>query len=218
MSDAPSPLVFRERGREKKKKKNTPAKSYTPSEIIQGPGDLWFIGTAPTDVAVRLTLASDGTPDATAHPGVGVLGASLTAITTSVKPKISEITTDQYDAPIDSYAVELEAKIEAEMQQVESALLQRAIGVGTYAAGAGYEQTTFGGTFVVPTGCFAVISPSRLNAQQYVVSVLYVGAMTGGFSFPMGRAKSAAYKTAITALSDPARAVASRSGWSTRRW
>jgi len=187
-------------------------KSYTPSEIIQGPGDLWFIGLAPTDTNVRLTLASDGTPDSTAHPGSVHLGAIATAITTSVKPKITEITTDQFEAPIDSYTAEVDAKIEAEMQQVESSLLQRALGVGTYSTGTGYEQTTFGGTLVVPTGCFAVISPSRLNAQQYVVSVLYVGAMTGGFSFPMGRAKAAAYKTGITGMTDPTRTAGQQIG------
>ena len=41
-------------------------KSYTPAEIVQGPGDLWVIGQAPSDANVRLTLASDGTPDSTA--------------------------------------------------------------------------------------------------------------------------------------------------------
>jgi hypothetical protein len=75
------------------------AKGYAPSEIIQGPGDVWVIGTAPLDANVRLTLASDGTPDQTAHPGSVHLGAIASATTTSVKPKVAGIVTDQDEAP-----------------------------------------------------------------------------------------------------------------------
>jgi len=187
-------------------------KSYAPTEIIQGPGDLWFIGTAPTDANVRLTLASDGTPDSTAHPGSVHLGAMSGAMTTSVKPKIAAIQLDQYDAPLDSYVAELDAKIEAEMGQSESSLLQRALGVGVYSAGSGYEQTTFGGVGTVPKGCFAVISPTRANPNQYVVSALYLGVSTGGFSLALGRAKAALYKAQFTGLSDLTRTVGKQVG------
>lgn len=188
------------------------AKSYNPSQIVQGPGDLWFIGLAPTDTAVRLTLASDGSPDATAHPGSVHLGAIAAAITTSVKPKVAAITTDQFEAPIDSYLTEIDAQIQAEMAQTESSKLQRMLGVGTYATGVGYEYVTWGGTFTVPTGCFAVISPSRLNAQQYVVSVLYVGVALNGFTLALARAKAASYKATIQGLSDPTRTAGQQVG------
>lgn len=196
-------------------------KSYTPSEIVQGPGDLWAIGIAPTDANVRLTLASDGTPDATAHAGSVHLGAITTAITTSVKPKVSEITVDQFEAPIDSYVTELDAKIEAEMAQVESQKLQRMLGVGVYStaailsgdfSGSTFEQVTWGGTFTVPKICLAVISPSRANPLQFVVSVLYIGYSASGFALALGRAKAAAYKAQFASLSDTARTAGQQIG------
>ena len=187
-------------------------KSYTVSEIVQGPGDLWAIGVAPTDSAVRLVLASDGTPDATTHPGSVHLGAIMTAVSTAIKPKIAGIQTDQFEAPIDSYLTELDGKIEADMAQTESQKLQRMLGVGTYSAASGYEQCTFGGTFTVPKICLAVISPNRNNANQYVVSVLYVGASIGGFQLALGRAKAASYKAQFQALTDLARTAGQQMG------
>jgi hypothetical protein len=188
------------------------AKGYAPTEIIQGPGDIWVIGLAPTDAAVRLTLASDGTPDATAHPGSLHLGAIASAITTTVKPKIAGIQLDQYDAPLDSYVTELDGTIEAELAQTAAQKLQRLLGVGTYATGAGYKQVTFGGVYTVPQACIAVISPTRANPARYVVSLLYIAVATGGFVFAMGRAKPVTVKTKFQGLIDPARAAGKQMG------
>jgi hypothetical protein len=181
------------------------AKGYTPSEIVQGPGDLWFIPTAPIDATLRLTLASDGTPDATAHPNSVHLGAIKSAITTAVKPKLAMIDLEQYDAPFDSYVTELTASIEAELAQTEAAKLQRVLGVGVYATASGYKQVTWGGNLVVPTGCIAMISPTRANAARYIVSLLFKGVATGGFTVAMGRAKESTYKAKFEGMGDPAR-------------
>jgi hypothetical protein len=198
------------------------SKNYSVSQIVQGPGDLWAIPVtaAPTDSAVRLVLASDGSPDATTHPGSVHLGAIASAVTTSVKPKIANIQTDQFEAPIDSYLAELDAKIEADLAQVESQKLQRMLGVGTYTTGTNanpssgttYEQVTWGGTFTVPKTCLAVISASRQNAQQYVVSVLYIGVSMSGFALALGRAKAASYKAQFQGLSDPTRTLGQNIG------
>lgn len=181
------------------------AKGYAPTEIIQGPGDVWVIGTAPLDASVRLTLAADGTPDSTAHPGSVHLGTIASATTTSVKPKVAGIVTDQDEAPVDSYVTELDAKIETEIAQLSSTNLQRLLGVGTYATGAGYKQVTFGGTHTVPTACIAVISPTRANPNRYVVSILYVAYSTSGFNVSFGKAKSALLKAVFEALADTSR-------------
>jgi len=176
-------------------------KNYAISDIIQGPGDVWVIGNPPSDANLRLTLAADGSPDATAHPGSVHLGAVQSAITTMVKSKVTPIKLDQYDAPFDGYVSELDASIEAELAQTESSLLQRALGVGVYSSGSGYEQCTFGGLFTVPTACIAVISPSR-TGTGYVVAVLYSAFGSGGFEVSMGKAKATAYKTKFTGFAD----------------
>jgi hypothetical protein len=204
------------------------AKDYNVSEIICGPGNLWAIGVAPTNAAVQLTLAANGTPDATAHPGSVHLGAVESSIVTAIKPKIAPINTDQYEAPIDSYVTELDGSIEATLQQVESSQLQRALGVGTYSAisylstgtgpqlagptGTNGEQMTFGGTYTVPKICLAVISPTRQNPNQYVVSVLYIGVSMSGFALALGRAKAASYKAKFQGLSDPTRTAGQQIG------
>jgi hypothetical protein len=180
-------------------------KGYLTTDILQGPGDLWMIGTAPTDVAVRLTLANDGTPDATAHPGSYHLGAVQGAISTVLKPKATMISADQYDAPVDAYLAELDGKMEATLAQLESQKAQWALGVGTYSTGAGYKQMTFGGTMNPPKTCVAVISASRNSPGNYVVSVLYVGVPTGGFNMSLGRSKPSESKMAFEGLSDISR-------------
>jgi len=188
------------------------AKDFNVGEIVQGPGELWVLGTAPTDGAVRVTLASDGTPDATAHPASVHLGAIKSAITVGVKPKMGMINLDQFDAPFDSYVLDLEASIEAEMAQTESAKLQRMLGVATYSTAAGYKQVTFGGTLVVPKPCIACISPVRGFPNRYIVSCLYSAVAAGGFTVEMGRKKESTYKTKFLGLSDIARTVGQQMG------
>jgi hypothetical protein len=188
------------------------AKDYKATEIMQGPGDLWVIGGAPTDAAVRLTLASDGTPDATAHPASIHLGAIQSAVTTQIKPKTQAIELDQYDAPFDSYVTDLDAKIEAELAQSESQKLQRMMGVAAYGTGAGYKQFTFGGNLVVPKACIAAISPTRQNQARHVVSLLYSAAAVGGIQISMGRAKSSSYKASFQGLADITRTAGKQVG------
>lgn len=181
------------------------AKNYTLADLFQGPGDIWVIGAAPADATPRLTLASDGTPDATAHPGSVHLGYIATAVTTAAKPKIDPIVLDQTDAPVASYTGELAATIEAEMAQADATKLQRLLGVGTYVTGSGYDGITFGGNLTVPKACIACISPQRDHPNRYIVSVLFSAAATGGFTVSMGRAKPSFTKTQFTGLNDIAR-------------
>lgn len=188
------------------------AKDLQVSEIHQAPGDLWVIGTAPLDATPRLTLATDGTPEAAAHPGSVHLGATQSAITTMAKPVMAPIELDQHDGPFDSYATDLRSQLEAEMAQTEMAKLQRGIGVATYATGAGYKQVTFGGSLVVPTLCVAAISAKRTNALRHIVSMLFKAAAVGGFSVSFGRAASSKYKLTFLGLHDPVRTAGKQVG------
>jgi hypothetical protein len=188
------------------------AKDITLSEILQGPGDLWAVTTAPVDATPRLILASDGTPDATTHGASVHMGAMAEAITTQVKPKLDALQVDTFDGPVAYYATDLEAKIEATLAQVTLSLLQRALGVGTYSAGSGYKQVVFGGTDVVPETCIAAISRKRTNAARHVVSLLYKAVATGGFQIALGRSKASQLKIAFQGLADPSRTVGRQVG------
>ncbi len=187
------------------------AKDIKPTEVHQSPADLWVIGTPPADGTPRLTLAADGTPDSVTNGACVHLGALAQAVT-RVKPKIAPIALDQFDAPIDGYATELEAALEAEFYQTEMQKLQRALGVATYSAEAGYKQIVFGGTLTVPTMCIAAISAKRENPLRHLVSVLFKAAATGGFQLSLGRSKANSFKCAFQGLADVARGAGKQVG------
>ncbi|KKM18467.1 hypothetical protein LCGC14_1665390 [marine sediment metagenome] len=188
------------------------AKDIQVSEIHQGPGDLWVIPTPPLDATPRLTLATDGTPDSVAHPACIHLGAIQSAITTTVKGAMAPIDLDQYDAPFDNYATNVDAKIEAEMAQTEMQKLQRALGVGVYSTGAGYKAVTFGGLLTVPTICLAAISAKRGSPLQHVISILFKSAAMAGFQIAIGRGAASTYKLEFLGLGDPDRTVGKQVG------
>jgi hypothetical protein len=188
------------------------AKDIQVSEVHQGPGDLWVIATPPVDATPRLTLAANGTPDSVTHGACVHLGAIQSAITTKVQGKMAMIDMDQYDSPIDGFATDLEASIEAEMAQTESAKLQRALGVATYATGSGYKHLTFGGTLVVPTLCIAAISPKRTAAAKHIIATLFSAVAVGGFQVAFGRAKSSTYKAKFVGIADLARTAGKQVG------
>lgn len=187
------------------------AKDINASEIHQGPGDLWVIGTAPVDATPRLTLASDGTPDSVTHGTCVHLGA-MQGCLTRIKPEVNMIDLDQLDAPFDLYLGDLTAELEATFAQTEMAKLQRALGVGTYATGSGYKQVTFGGTLVVPTFCLAAISAKRTAAAKHIVSVLFSAAAAGGFQVIFGRGAPSLYQCNFIGLADLDRTAGKRVG------
>ncbi|MDE2097866.1 MAG: hypothetical protein KGL39_11505 [Patescibacteria group bacterium] len=191
------------------------AKNYDLTQIVQGPADLWLIPTAyvPSDSALRLVLASDLSPDSVSQPGCIHLGATATAITTGLKPKIANIVLDQYDAPVDGFTEMLEATIEAEMAQTTSELLGVFLGVGTYSQASGVsDQLTFGGNLVVPTYCIAAISPARENPLLAWVSILYQCVSTGGIQVTMGRKKPSYYKAKFQGLASLTRSANQNQG------
>ncbi len=187
------------------------AKDIQVTQVQQGPGDLWVIGTAPVDATPRLTLAGDGTPDATTHGTCVHMGALQDCVTT-IKPQVNMISLDQLDAPFDLYLGDLAAEISATFAQTEMSKLQRALGVGTYSTAAGYKQVTFGGTLVVPTFCLAAISPTRTAALKHIASVMFSAAAAGGFQVIFGRGEPSLYKAKFIGLADLARSVGKRIG------
>ena len=155
------------------------SKGYDTTQIQQGPADLWAIAAAPVDAAAPLlTLATDLTPDSGTHTATH-LGLSSGATTFAAKTKMEHIGADQADGPVDAYMPELEATIEAELEQISAAKLQRVLGVGTYSAASGYKQFTFGGTVAVPTLCLALISPQRGAPTKAVYALLYKAVSMG---------------------------------------
>jgi hypothetical protein len=197
---------------------NPTARDYTPSEIQQGPANLWIVGTPPTDNGQRLTLAADLTPDAAAHPLSLGLGMMETAVTLTLTPKIEAIKVDQGDAPVAFYCVSLEAKIEATMSQMGFDKLMQALGLGSaaYSIDAGgtpaWEQIVFGGSTQPAQFAVAAIAPKRSDGTKAWVACLYKVMSADGLTILVSRAKPAAYKVQFSGLADLARTAGRQTG------
>jgi hypothetical protein len=189
-------------------------KGYDTTAIHQGPGDIWLIGGGPpSDSVQRLTLDEPtGTPDTTAHPSSICLGTTESGITFTTKVKLSDITVDQAEAPVDSYMDQLECTIEAELSQQSVDLLQNALTTGVYSTAAGYKQLTFGGISIVPSVCIAAISPKRTGSTLWIVSMLYKCISKGGITVMMSRSKKSAHKAQFSGLADLSRTAGRQIG------
>jgi hypothetical protein len=192
------------------------ARNYDVTQIHQGPGDIWVIPVtvAPTDTAVRLTLATDGSPDSVAHAGAICCGLTEGGITFAIKQKFSDISVDQFDAPVDTYVDETEASIEATLAQQGVALLQNAYTTGVFSAqvSPGWNQITVGGTPIVPVACIAAISPKRTGTGLFVVSLLYQASAQGGLQALMARNKKSSHKVLFKGQSVPSRTAGKQIG------
>ena len=69
------------------------AKTYTSSQIILGPADVWLSVAVPS-AASRMTLFSDGTPDAIANPSAVHLGLTAAGTTFEYKPESQDFGSD----------------------------------------------------------------------------------------------------------------------------
>jgi hypothetical protein len=192
------------------------ARNYDVTQIHQGPGDLWVLPltVAPSDSAVRLTLAADGSVDSVAHAGAICLGLTKGGITFAIKQKFSDISVDQFDAPVDTYIDDTEASLEAELSQQGITLLQNAYTTGVFStvASPGWNQLTIGGTSIVPQACIAAISPKRTGAGLWIVSCLYQASAQGGLQAIMARNKASSHKVMFKGQSVPSRTAGKQIG------
>ena len=186
---------------------------YNAAAIHQGPGDLWIIGGGVVDSATpQLTIATDGTPDATAHPASVHLGYTDSAIATAYVPKHVDIMVDQSGGPVARYGESEKWTLGADLKQLDLAILQQAASLGTYTTASGYTQLTFGGLADLPTVCVALIAKKRGAVGKFIVVILFSATGHLGISTSIGRAKPATNKVEFDALADLSRAAGRQLG------
>ena len=182
------------------------AKNYSVTALQQGPSDLWIIGGGVVDSATpQLTLATDGTPDATAHPSSICLGLSVDALAFANKPKFVDQVADQFDGPLDRFLESQGAAIEADLEQIDMTLMQNVAPYMTYSSASGYAQLTGGGQVTLATPCVALITPQQHASGKYFVTILFKAHGTLGLAVTFGRKKLSQYKAQFSALVDPTR-------------
>lgn len=187
------------------------AKNYNGNQIVLGPSDLWLNVAVPS-AAARLTLDTDGTPDATANPNAVHLGMTAGGVTFEYMPEIQDFTSDELTAPHMSRIISEKASLKGEFLQVFNwALLEKMTVGGTRNVNTntstGYEELTMGGTSTVPTFSVALIGPDIQGSGQYWVVQLYKTFNKSGFTFAVTRKDQSRAPFEFSGLAVTTRAV-----------
>ena len=138
-------------------------------------GAFW-IGLAIPGAGSRISLFTDGTPDATANPSAKHLGHTTEGWEMNAKADTEEQSVDEAVPPVDTIISSLSVALAANLAQTQdiSGTLQYSIsGFGTFSTAAGYEQITLGTpATLVYTPC-ALIFPSKADPTKFVIYNLY---------------------------------------------
>lgn len=148
--------------------------NFAATKIRAGsPGQLWA-GLAIPAAGARLTLAADGTPDATANPNAKHLGLTRAGATFTVKPSFETYMADEYASPIKTLMGGLEGSIEAELLQIFDLEVLKVLtaGFGTFATASGYDEFSLGiGTQAYSS--VALIFPTEADITKFAICHLY---------------------------------------------
>lgn len=150
------------------------ALNFNAAQITNQYGWFW-VGLAIPGAAARITLFTDGTPDATANPSAKHLGHTTEGWEMTANASSEDQTVDEQVVPIDSFVTELAIALAANLAQTQdiSGVLQHLVqGFGTYATAAGYEQIQLGITPIVYTPS-ALITPTKNDVTKFMVYNLY---------------------------------------------
>lgn len=148
--------------------------NFNAAQITNQYGWFW-VGLAIPGAGARITLFSDGTPDATANPSAKHLGHTTEGWEMTATASAEDMNVDEQVAPIDTSVSELAVALAANLAQTQdiSGVLQYlASGFGTYTTAAGYEQIQLGITTITFTPC-ALITPTKNDATKFLVYNLY---------------------------------------------
>lgn len=193
------------------------AKNYQTATVEIGPGDIW-LNVAVPGAGARITLAADGTPDATANPSTIHLGMTPDGAKLIYTPNITEFEADELTSPIIVQNVKEVLGIQGSMiQTLDTALLNYLIAGGTRSTGSGYEEISIGGKQTVATFTVAYIAPVYADVTKFIVYNLYKSYNKAGFNFDVSRKKMSAIPFDFQAMAIAARATGDTSGkiWKT---
>jgi hypothetical protein len=164
------------------------ATNYDVTTISAGSvGILWYDVAVP-GAGARMTLHTDGTPDATANPDAVPLGMTRAGSKISVGVQTVDHFADEFAEPIKTTVEQLDGMIECELIQVFDLAALTAITAmaGTVASGSGYEQVRFGRK-APATAPIALIFPTEADPTKFAVFQLYKSVNVAPFAFDKSR-------------------------------
>lgn len=192
------------------------SKTYTSSQIILGPADVWLNVAVPS-AASRMTLHTDGTPDATANPSAIHLGMTAAGTTFEYKPEIQEFGSDELTAPHLSRIISEACTLKGEFLQVFNWAILAKMAVGgtknvDTSTTSGYEELTFGGISTISTFSVALIGTDISGTSEYWVMQLYNTYNKAGFGFTVTRKDQSKAAFEFSGLSITSRASGDQIG------
>lgn len=178
----------------------------------QNAGQLWANLAIPGGGA-RLSLHSNGSPDATLNPTAVHLGATKSGAKLMIKPKYNNQFVDEFRTPVSTNISEVESAISCELVGVSDMTLVELLtaGFGTKTVGTGYEQTTFGIKEIQFTS-IAHIFPLADDPTKFGVWHLYKALNDNGLEFSVSRKELGFTPVAFRAYEIPARDAADTFG------
>lgn len=136
----------------------------------------FWVGLATPGAGSRISLFTDGTPDATANPSAKHLGHTTEGWEMSAKADTEDQSVDEVVSPVDTIISNLTVALAANMAQTQdvTGVLQHLIsGFGTYGTAAGYEQVQLGTpSSLIYTAC-ALIFPTKADPTKFMIYNLY---------------------------------------------
>lgn len=138
-----------------------------------------FGGVSVPAAGARITIGSDGRPDATENPNAVHMGRTTEGAELSAGGDLTPLKTDDFAAPYD-YArsdaemMSIKANIKAVLDFVVRALLTNH---GTRTTGTGYDQITYGGKVgpITAAGFVAVVQMPETSPAKFYVFHIYAG-------------------------------------------
>jgi hypothetical protein len=149
------------------------ATAFDKTKTLWNNGQVW-IDLAVPSAGGKITLATDGTPDATANPSAKHIGFTRKGSKVSYKMTKTDAMDDEHTAPHDTRITAEAMRIEGTFLQVLDTVLLAEMSVGgTEVTVTSDKVVTFGGQQSITTRCIAVIVPKKDAPTKFIAVVLY---------------------------------------------
>lgn len=192
------------------------ATNYDPTVIVVDTVAQIWAGLAVPAASARLSLHTDGTPDATANPNAIHLGHTKEGSKITIVSSLAKHFADEEAVPIKATVDVTDMSIEGEFLQVldDDVLKKLTAPFGTYATASGYKQWTIGRK-TLTYDSVAMIWPTPADATKFAVAHIYNGINEAGLSFQISRKgmASAPFKFVAYAITSRAAADAVGNYW-----
>lgn len=189
------------------------ALNFDATKITSNYGWFW-VGLATPGAGARISLFTDGTPDATANPSAKHLGHTTDGWEMTANKTTEDQNLDEVVVAVDTIITALDVGLAANLAQTQdvSGVLQHLIsGFGTYSTAAGYEQVTLGITTITYLGV-ALIFPTKADATKFMIYNLYKAVNDSGLANQIKRKGLGNNPVAFKAYGITSRAAVDQAG------